>query len=46
MFPEIHVLNICIPMYPLCVAIGFFVSTVVLDKLSVKIGLSEKEKNY
>lgn len=43
MFPEIHVLNICIPMYPLCVAIGFFVSTVVLDKLSVKIGLSEKE---
>lgn len=43
MFPEVRILNLIIPMYPLCVAFGFLIATVILIKLSNRIGLTENQ---
>lgn len=43
MFPELRILNLIIPIYPLCVAFGFLVATIVLIKLSNRTGLTENQ---
>lgn len=43
MCPELHILNVSIPMYPLCVAIGFLIANILLNKLSSSILLNEKQ---
>lgn len=41
MLPSLRLFNLLIPMYPLCVATGFLIGTVVAIMLGKKIGLSE-----
>lgn len=42
MIPKLHLFNLIIPMYPLCVATGFLIGTVVLYWDSSKLRVNEK----
>ena len=43
MFPEIRILNIFIPLYPVCVSTGFLIGTLAAMNLGKKIGYSENQ---
>lgn len=42
MFPEISILNLTVPIYPICVATGFFVGTLILSYFAKKYDFPEK----
>lgn len=46
MFPKIIISSFSFPLYPICVAIGFLIGTIILQKIFVKNGSSENLAFY
>lgn len=43
MFPNLHVFSFIVPLYPLCVAAGFLIGTVIVMYLGKKLEISENK---